>query len=283
MQILDPKQIGLAGSRDKPLGAPQRDSDRTTHVLRDLLFVLTWRDIKIKYKQSAMGLLWAILMPAIIVGAGVLMRMVMSKMSGTPLSPGGVASLAVKALPWAFFVSAIRFATSSLTSNSNLVTKINCPRIAFPVAAVLSSLFDMAIAIIPLIAVLALCGITPSYALIWIPALLGILVLFVSGLAIALAAANLFFRDVKYIVEVVLTFAIFFTPVFYEVEMLGDWKGWFLLNPLAPLLEGLRSVVVLHAAPDMYPLLYSAVVSVLVFAIGWRLFRSLEPAFADSV
>jgi ABC-type polysaccharide/polyol phosphate export permease len=98
-----------------------------------------------------------------------------------------------------------------------------------------------------------------------------------------LAAANLFFRDVKYIVEVVLTFAIFFTPVFYEVEMLGDWRGWFLLNPIAPVLEGLRSVVVLGAAPDVYPLLYSAFVSVLVFAAGWRVFRGLEPAFADSV
>jgi ABC-type polysaccharide/polyol phosphate export permease len=166
MQAFDPKQVALPASRDVPLRAPQRDSDRTTHVLRDLLFVLTWRDIKIKYKQSAMGLLWAILMPAIIIGAGVLMRMVMSKMSGTPLEPDSVASLAVKSLPWAFFVSAIRFATSSLTANANLVTKINCPRIAFPIAAVLSSLFDMAIAILPLIAVLAWCGITPTYALV---------------------------------------------------------------------------------------------------------------------
>lgn len=275
---------GFPESQDKAVPrSPQRVSQRSSHVLRDLLFVLTARDIKIKYKQSAMGLLWAVLMPAIIVGAGLLVRVVMSKMSGVPPSPDNLASIAVKALPWAFFVSAIRFATVSLTSNSSLVTKINCPRIAFPVSAVLSALFDLVIAMIPLIAVLVWVGITPSFALAWVPVLVLLLILLVSGLGIALAAANLFFRDVKYIVEVALTFAIFFTPVLYEAEMLGDLQFWVLLNPIAPLLEGMRSVIVLKTAPDMYWLLYSAIFSILAFAGGWYMFRKLEPAFADSV
>jgi len=256
---------------------------RTAHVLRDLLFVLTWRDIKIKYKQSVMGFLWAVLMPAIIVGAGMLIRVAMSKMSGTQLSPDSLASIAVKALPWAFFISAIRFATNSLTSNANLVTKINCPRIAFPVAAVLSALFDLAIAIVPLTAVLAWCGVVPSYVLLWVPLIVTLLVLLVSGLGIAFSALNLFFRDVKYIVEILLTFAIFFTPVLYDVDMLGEWRFWVLLNPIAPLLESLRSVVVLNVAPDLGWLLYSAVVSLTVSACSWWLFYKLEPAFADSV
>jgi ABC-type polysaccharide/polyol phosphate export permease len=252
-------------------------------VLRDLLLVLTWRDIKVKYKQSVMGLLWAVLMPAIIVAAGMLVRVAMSKMSGSPVSPDIFASISVKALPWAFFVSSIRFATNSLTSNANLVTKINCPRIAFPVSAVLSSLFDLAIAVVPLVAVLAWIGVTPSLALFWVPLILALFALLVTGLGIALAAANLFFRDVKYIVEVVLTFAIFFTPVIYEVDMLGEWRFWVLLNPVAPLLEGLHSAVVLKVAPDARWLLYSAIVSALVFVGSWRLFRRLEPAFADSI
>jgi lipopolysaccharide transport system permease protein len=116
-------------------------------VLADLLFVMTARDIKIKYKQSVMGLMWAILMPAIIVGAGMLVRVAMAKMSGVPVSPDSLASITVKALPWAFFIGALRFATNSLTSNANLVTKINCPRIAFPASAVLSALFDLAVAV----------------------------------------------------------------------------------------------------------------------------------------
>ena len=263
--------------------SPRRATGRTAHVLADLLFVLTARDIKIKYKQSVMGILWAIFMPAIIIGAGMLIRVAMSKMSGTPISPDSLASVTVKALPWAFFLSALRFSTSSLTSNSNLVTKINCPRIAFPIAAVLSALFDLGVAILPLVAVLAWAGVEVGTALLWVPLLLALLVLLVSGLGFAFAAANLFFRDVKYIVEVILTFAIFFTPVLYEADMLGEWRVWVLLNPIAPLLEGLRSAVVLNEAPEAGWLLYSAVISLVVFAGGWRLFHTLEPAFADRV
>jgi ABC-type polysaccharide/polyol phosphate export permease len=136
---------------------------------------------------------------------------------------------------------------------------------------------------IPLVAILVWCGIVPSLALLWVPVLLALLILLVSGLGIALAAANLFFRDVKYIVEVILTFAIFFTPVLYEADMLGEWRFWIMLNPIAPLLEGLRSAVVLQLSPDPGWLLYSAIVSVLLFVGGWRLFRRLEPVFADNI
>lgn len=281
VDVLTGQSLGLSNKSNSRLS--RRAFRQRTHVLRDLLFVLAWRDVKIKYKQSIMGFMWAILMPAIIVGAGMLVRVAMSKMSGAPLSPDHLASMSVKALPWAFFVSAIRFATNSLTGNINLVTKINCPRIAFPASAVLSSLFDLLIATIPLIAILAWCGISPTLALLWAPVLLALLILLVSGLGIALAAANLFFRDVKYIVEVILTFAIFFTPVLYEADMLGEWRFWVLLNPIAPLLEGLRSAIVLQSPPDSGWLLYSAIVSVLLFVGGWRLFRRLEPVFADNI
>jgi ABC-type polysaccharide/polyol phosphate export permease len=165
----------------------------------------------------------------------------------------------------------------------NLVTKINCPRIAFPVAAVLSALFDLAVATAPLIAILVWIGVSFGAALLWVPVLLGLLVLMVSGLGFAFAAGNLFFRDVKYIVEVALTFAIFFTPVLYEADMLGEWRYWVMLNPVAPLLEGLRSAVVLNRSPEAGWLVYSAAVSVLVFVGGWQLFQRLEPSFADHI
>lgn len=261
----------------------RRGAVQGTHLLRDLILILTWRDVKIKYKQSIMGFMWAILMPAIIVGAGMLVRVAMSKVSGNPLTLDHLASMAVKAVPWAFFVSAIRFATNSLTGNMNLVTKINCPRIAFPASAVLSSLFDLLIAIIPLVAVLAWCGVMLSFELLWVPLLLALLVLLVSGIGIALAAANLYFRDVKYIVEVILTFAIFFTPVLYEADMLGEWRFWILLNPIAPLLEGLRSAIVLQSPPDFGWLAYSGIVSITLFAGSWHLFRRLESTFADYI
>jgi ABC-type polysaccharide/polyol phosphate export permease len=277
-------KVSVDATRDPTLErSPRRTAGHTAHVLADLLFVMTARDIKIKYKQSIMGLMWAILMPAIIVGAGMLIRVAMAKMSGVPVSTDGLASITVKALPWAFFIGALRFATNSLTSNANLVTKINCPRIAFPASAVLSALFDLAVAIPPLIVILIWIGVPFGVALLWVPLLLALLALLVSGLGFAFSAANLFFRDVKYIVEVILTFAIFFTPVFYEAGMLGEWQFWILLNPVAPLLEGLRAAVVLNEAPQLGWLLYSGVFSVLAFLGGWRLFHALEPAFADRV
>ena len=99
---------------------------------RDLLYILTWREITVKYKQSIMGMLWAILMPTIIIGAGLIVRYAFAMVSGKPLVLSDLTSVAVKAAPWAFFVSSIRFGTSSLISNSNLVTKIYCLAWCFP-------------------------------------------------------------------------------------------------------------------------------------------------------
>src|SRR5437879_1588289 len=100
---------------------------------RDLLYMLTWREIRIKYKQSLMGMLWAILMPVVIVSAGIVVRVGFSVLSGRPVEVGDVASVMVRAVPWAFFVSSIRFGTTSLIANTNLVTKIALPREVFPV------------------------------------------------------------------------------------------------------------------------------------------------------
>ena len=283
-EVIDPpSERGPGEAAAAAAQSPRSIAHAPSHVFSDLLVVLTWRDIQIKYKQSIMGLLWAVLMPMIIVGAGMVVRIGMAKLSGTELPSDNLASLSVKAVPWAFFVGGIRFATASLTTNINLVTKINCPRIAFPISAVLSSAFDMIVATLPLVAILAYLRVSPSWTLLWVPVLIALLVLFVTGLGVALAAANLFYRDVKYLVEVVLTFAIFFTPVIYDVEMFGDWGKWLLINPIAPILEGLRSAVVLHASPDPRWLAYSAVVSVLVFVGGWQLFRRTEPIFADRI
>ena len=250
---------------------------------RELLYMITWREIRIRYKQSVMGLLWAVLMPVIITCAGVVVRVAASRVSGRPISGADIGGIGVKALPWAFFVSALRFGTASLTGNSSLVTKIKFPRLIFPLSSVLTSLFDMAIAIPVLIVFLPFAGVRPSLSILWVPVLLLILVIFTAGLCILFSAANLFFRDVKYLVEVVLTFAIFFTPVLYDASVAGKWRDILMLNPVAPLLEGLNSSVVLGQEPDLAWIAYSAVVSVLIFWCGVVFFRRLEPRFAESV
>lgn len=267
---------------------PERRSS-SLHALRellrhrDLLWMLTWRDVRVRYKQTVMGFLWAVFMPFLIVFAGLFVKKAFSLLSGKPIEVQEIASVATKALPWAFFVAAIRFATSSLTGNSNLVTKIYFPREVFPLAAVLANLVDFAVASVFLVAALAVMQLGVSIYLLWLPLLVLLLVLLTAGLGMLLSCANLFFRDVKYVVEVLLTFGIFFTPVFYEASMFGDWARIILLNPVATILEAMNDVVVLHRAPQMAWLAYAALCSVLGLVIAWNIFDRAEPWFAENI
>ncbi len=250
---------------------------------RHLLFMLTWRDIKIKYKQSIMGFFWAIFMPMMIVAAGIIIKKAFSILSGNPMNLADITSVAVKSLPWAFFVGSIRFATNSLTSNLTLVTKIYFPREVCPLSAVLSNLFDFVIASTVLVIIFAIVSIGVSINLLWLPLLLGLLIFLTISISLLLACANLFFRDVKYIVEILLTFGIFFTPVFYEASMFGEWKSVLLLNPIACILEAINSVVVLHQAPEPFWLAYSAVWSIFGLFLAWCIFHRAEFAFAENI
>jgi ABC-type polysaccharide/polyol phosphate export permease len=250
---------------------------------RHLLIMLIWRDIKIKYKQSVMGFLWAIFMPMMVVAAGILVKKIFSVLSGQPMDLAQLASVSVKALPWAFFVTSVRFATNTLTNNLNLVTKIYFPREVFPLSAVLASLFDLIVASSLLIVILIIAGTGFSIHLLWLPLLLTLLIMLTAGVGMFLACANLFFRDVKYIVEVLLTFGIFFTPVFYEAKMFGKWGFLLLLNPVGAILESINAVVVLHRPPDVFWLSYAIVWSISTLIVAWSIFHKAEFAFAENI
>jgi ABC-type polysaccharide/polyol phosphate export permease len=250
---------------------------------RHLLLILTWRDIKIRYKQSLMGFLWAIFMPMLIVAAGIIVKKGISIFSGQPMRFDDIASVSVKALPWSFFIGTIRFSTNSLVANRALVTKIYFPREVFPLASVLASLFDFTIASIALIAILGFMGIGISFQILWIPPLLLFLVLFSAGLGLLLSCANLFFRDVKYIVDVILTFAIFITPVFYEASMFGNWETLILMNPVGAILECVNTVVVLHRPPNYFWMSYAASWGIGLFLFSWNVFHHLEYSFAENI
>lgn len=250
---------------------------------RDLLFMMTWRDIRVKYKQSVMGMLWAFLMPLIIVCAGFIVRYALAAASGKPVDMGDLTAVAVKAAPWAFFVSALRFGTNSMTSNWQLVTKIYLPRLIFPLAAVLSALFDLAIATIGVTFFLVIARTGLSVYLLWLPLLVGAFVVLTASLAILFSAASLFLRDVKYLVDVFLTFAIFFTPVFYDTSLFGKLAPLLLLNPVSPLLEGMAAVTVHHVNPSIPWLTYSCAATGVLLVLSVLMFRKLEPRFAESI
>ncbi len=256
---------------------------RELYKSRELLYMIAYRDIKVRYKQSVMGFLWAILMPIVIVMAGVVVRYAYAIAAHTPLKPSDIGSVAIKSLPWAFLVSSIRFACLSLINNKELVTKIYFPREIFPIAAVIASLFDLAVASLALVVMLALVHTGWSAYLAWIPFLMLAIIVFAAGIGMIVSAASLFFRDVKYLVEILLTFGIFFTPVFYDVSMFGDKGKWLMLNPVAPLLDGLSAAVARHQSPNLLWIAYSSAIALLVLVGGYAFFKHLEPAFAESI
>lgn len=212
---------------------------------RELVAQLVMRDIRVRYAQAVMGFAWAILMPLVIVLAGTMIRVAMATVSGRPLVPSMIGATAVKGLTWAFFSGALGTTTASLLANKPLVTKLYFPREVLPVSAVLAQVFDSSIGALALLLALPFLGLTISAALLWVPLLVLLLFVFTSAVGLFTSCANLFFRDVKYMVQVVLTFGIFLTPVFFEPVMLGPLGGRLLmLNPISPIIEGMRLAVI---------------------------------------
>jgi ABC-type polysaccharide/polyol phosphate export permease len=267
---------------------------------RGLLYELIRRDIRVRYKQTALGFAWAVLMPMLIVMAGATVRYAMAYVGGRHLGVQDVAGIAIKAVPWAFFVGSMSFATVSLVGQANLVTKLYFPREVLPLASTLAQAFDASVGIVTLFVAFALLDIHYGIAVLWAPALALVALLLTAGLALFLSCANLFYRDVKYVVQVLLTFGIFFTPVFFEPEMFGPLGArLMMLNPLAPIMEGLRlSVVLGHNLVDTlvvpgrhgavvawspWYLVYAAALAVLVFVSGLLVFHRAESKFAEYV
>jgi len=263
--------------------AEKRGLFRELYQYRDLLLMVTWRDIKIRYKQSLMGFLWALLMPVLVVGAGVIAMIAFSRVSGHGFDKAAIFSVAVRSVSWAFFAAGVRFGTNSLIMNKELVTKIYFPREILPLASVLASFVDFAVAIAVLVIVLSIVKIGVTIHLLWVPVLILLLTSITMGVSILLSCANLFFRDVKYLVEILLTYGIFFTPVLYSAKSLGKMGTLMLVNPIGPILEGLSSVVIQHQAPDLKWLANSAAWAILGFALFWKIFEKAESSFAERI
>jgi homopolymeric O-antigen transport system permease protein len=267
---------------------------------RDLLRHLVRRDIRVRYKQTAMGLAWALFMPILVVFSGMIVRVVAAQHGGGVLDRSVIGGLAVKAVPWGFVVGGLGFTTASLVTNQSLVTKVYFPREVLPLAALLAQGFDSGIALIAVLCALPLLGLTLTPALLWVPVLLGLIFLQVLAAGLILSCGNVFYRDVRYIVQVVLTFGIFFTPVFYEPSMLGGTGSLLvMLNPVAPLLEGLRlavidghdllSAVTVSSGEELlylwrpWYLAYSALWAVVGLMVAAPVFRAGVTSFAEYI
>ena len=247
---------------------------------RELLFQMVKRDLLLRYKQTIMGFGWAIFMPLVnTIVFSVIFTRVAPIDTGVPYPLFAYCGLCT----WNFFASSLRFGVNSLTSNPNLVSKVFFPREIFPLATTLVSLVDFLISAIVLAGFMMYYGVAPTSAMIFLPLVLLVHVAFTLAMSLLLAMSNLFFRDVKYLFEVVLTVWMFVTSVLYPLDGVTGRTGLVMrLNPMTPIIDGYRSVLLYGQAPG-WEFAGSASVAVLLLAGAWLAFHRAEFAFAESI
>jgi len=269
------------GGRWKALGSDIKDMVAEQVRYRDLLLRMTERDIRIRYKQSVMGFGWAIFMPLVnmIVFSVIFMRVAPID-TGMPYPIFAYSGL----LAWNCFASALRFSTNSLTSNPNLVTKIYFPREIFPFSAVLVSLVDFAIGATVLAALMLWYQVDVSVTLLFLPVIVVVQTIFTAAVALMLAMANLYYRDVKYLFELLIQVWMFTTAVVYPIELVGGTLGALLkLNPMTPIIDAYRAVIVRGELPAAAPFSMAAVFAVVCLILAWTTFHRSEFEFAENL
>ncbi len=248
---------------------------------RELLWQMTRRDLLLRYKQTAMGVGWAVFTPlANTLVFSIIFTRVATIDTGVPYPIFAYTGL----IAWNFFASALRVAVISLTSNSQLVTKVYFPREAFPLSAVVVSLTDFAVSSIVLLGMLIYYQIPLTPAALLVPVVLIPHAMLTAGCAMLLAMGNLFFRDVKYIFEVVIVLGMFATSVLYPVERFGgDLAALLALNPLTILIDAYRDVLLFGRVPPVAPFVAASLFSAVVLLSSWLVFHRSEFKFAENI
>jgi len=249
---------------------------------RELLYFLVWRDVKVRYKQTFFGAAWAIIQP---LATMAVFSLFFGRLAGIPSDGIPYPLFAFAALvPWTFFANGLAQSANSLVANQNLLRKVYFPRLAIPVAAVMSGLVDFGIACLMLLGLMVGYGVFPTANIIWIPALLALALVTALGAGLWFAALNVQYRDVAYVVPFVVQFWLLATPIAYPSSLLpAPWRILYGLNPMAGVVEGFRwSLLGADTAPGAM-LAVSSVAAVAVLVGGALYFRRLEATFADAV
>jgi lipopolysaccharide transport system permease protein len=249
---------------------------------RELLYFLTWREIKVRYKQTALGAAWAIIQPLFTM---VIFSLFFGKLAKMPSDgiPYPVFSLAGLVI-WTFFANGLGLASGSLVLNANLVGKIYFPRLTVPVSAVLSGLVDLSVALVLLFAFMLINGVHPTLRVLWLPAFLLLALSTALGAGLWMAALNVEYRDVRYIIPFLIQLWMFGSPVAYPSSLLHDpWRTLFAINPMVGAVEGFRWALLGTSYSHGPMFAVSAVVSVLLLVSGAFYFRRMERTFADRI
>ncbi len=249
---------------------------------RELLYFLTWRDIKIRYKQTALGVAWAVLQPLITM---VIFSVIFGQLAKLPSDgiPYPVFSYAAL-LPWGLFSGALQRAGTSLVTNANLITKVYFPRLVIPISAVAAGLMDFVISFVVLLGLMLFYHITPTWRIFTIPLFVLLAILTAMAVSLWLSALNVQYRDVQYMIPFLIQAWMYASPVAYSVGLVptGIWRIIYGLNPLAGVIQGFRWALLGGNPPDEL-LAISVIIVFSLLVSGLFYFRRMEKTFADVV
>lgn len=248
---------------------------------RELLYFLTWRDIKVRYKQTIIGVLWAILQPVLTTAIFTVIFSQIARFESAkiPYSLYALSGL----LLWLFVNNSITMASNSLISNTNLVTKIYFPRLLVPVAATLASLIDLALGFLLLVGMMIFYGVVPDWRFLLVPVFIFLTILLAVSLGTLFSALNVRFRDVKFALPFFLQVWMFLSPIFYLSDILSEkWRFIFAFNPLTGILDGFRGAL-FGTDFDWLAISTACASTVLLSVLALFVFKRMEDDFADLI
>lgn len=249
---------------------------------RELLFVLAWRDVSIRYKQSAIGIGWAIIQPLMMMVIFTVVFGIFAKLpsEGVPYPIFTFCAL----LPWNYFARSMTDSSNSLVGSSHLVTKVYFPRLVLPLSRVFAGLIDFGIGFVILLGMMVWYGITPTIGLLFLPVFLLVAMLAALGVGLWLTAMNVKYRDVTFVIPFLVQFWMYASPVAYSVTIVPErWQWVYGLNPMVGVIEGFRWALLGKAAPNAEIMLVSLGAILLLLTSGLFYFKKMERTFADII
>lgn len=256
---------------------------RDLWTFRELFYLLSWRDVLVRYKQTVLGVAWSVLRPAL---AMIIFTFIFGKVAKMPADGVPYPLLVLAAmLPWQLFSAALAEASNSLIVNAEMLTKVYFPRMIAPASAIIVALVDFVVSLILLAIVMLWYGVFPTWRILAVPLFLGLALLASAGVGLWLAALNVKYRDFRYAIPFLLQFGIYISPVgFSSSAVPAQWRLAFSLNPMVGVIDGFRWALLGGATSVHWPAMaVSTVMAIAIFVLAVRYFRQVERSFADII
>jgi lipopolysaccharide transport system permease protein len=249
---------------------------------RELLFFFVWRDVKVRYKQTVLGALWAVIQPLLTTFFFVVLFGRFGGMSRQVSGPYAL-HVFVGMMPWTFFTNAVTLAANSMVGSSHLITKVYFPRILVPASSIVSSLVDFAISFLVLAVMMAAYGVAPTWRIVTMPLFVAGTVIAATGAGVLFAALIVTYRDVRYVLTFVMQLWLFASPVLYTLDIIPpQYRWWYAINPIAGMISGFRTSLLGGSFPADVIAISTITTAILAFA-GVRYFLQVERRFADVI